>query len=119
MSDALHAGEGVLGWAHTVEKRFSPHSRIARRSGAVAQWRSGAGRAKREGLATLISRIDRCVRFCVRRGVKAISVAQARSRLYELLDLTAASHEPIQLTGKRSNAVPVGLEGFEPPTKGL
>jgi antitoxin YefM len=35
----------------------------------------------------------------------SIPVTQARSRLYELLDLTASSHEPIQITGKRSNAV--------------
>jgi prevent-host-death family protein len=45
------------------------------------------------------------VRFCVRFLVNSIPVTQARSRLYELLDLTAASHEPIQITGKRSNAV--------------
>lgn len=35
----------------------------------------------------------------------SIPVTQARSRLYELLDLTASSHETIQITGKRSNAV--------------
>ncbi len=34
-----------------------------------------------------------------------ISVTQARARLYELLEETAESHEPIQITGKRSNAV--------------
>ena len=32
-------------------------------------------------------------------------VTQARSRLYQLLDEAAESHEPIQITGKRSNAV--------------
>ena len=35
----------------------------------------------------------------------SIPVAQARSRLSALIDLTAASHEPIQITGKRSNAI--------------
>ena len=34
-----------------------------------------------------------------------MTVTQARSRLYALLDETAASHEPIQITGKRNNGV--------------
>jgi prevent-host-death family protein len=42
----------------------------------------------------------------------SIPVTQARSRLYELLDLTAASHEPIQITGKRANAVLVSEEDW-------
>lgn len=32
-------------------------------------------------------------------------VTQARSRLYQLLDEAAESHEPVKITGKRSNAV--------------
>jgi antitoxin YefM len=35
----------------------------------------------------------------------SIPVTQARTKLYQLLDETSASHEPIQITGKRSNAV--------------
>lgn len=35
----------------------------------------------------------------------AIPITQARARLYELVDNAAAAHEPIQITGKRSNAV--------------
>jgi len=35
----------------------------------------------------------------------SLPVTQARSRLYQLLDEAAESHEPIQITGKRSNAV--------------
>jgi len=35
----------------------------------------------------------------------SIPVTQARATLYQLLDETADSHEPIQITGKRSNAV--------------
>jgi prevent-host-death family protein len=35
----------------------------------------------------------------------SLPVTQARSKLYQLLDEAAASHEPIQITGKRSNAV--------------
>ena len=31
--------------------------------------------------------------------------SEARARLYKLLDEAAASHEPIQITGKRNNAV--------------
>lgn len=35
----------------------------------------------------------------------SLPVTQARSKLYRLLDETAASHEPIQIKGKRSHAV--------------
>lgn len=34
-----------------------------------------------------------------------ITASEARARLYKLLDEAAASHEPILITGKRSNAV--------------
>ncbi|MCG2712007.1 MAG: type II toxin-antitoxin system Phd/YefM family antitoxin [Candidatus Omnitrophica bacterium] len=34
-----------------------------------------------------------------------LTASQARSILYQLLDKTALSHEPIQITGKRHNAV--------------
>ncbi len=35
----------------------------------------------------------------------SLPVTQARSKLYQLLDEAADSHEPIQITGKRSNAI--------------
>jgi antitoxin YefM len=35
----------------------------------------------------------------------SLPVTQARAQLYQLLDEAAESHEPIQITGKRSNAV--------------
>lgn len=35
----------------------------------------------------------------------SLPVTQARFKLYQLLDQAADSHEPIQITGKRSNAV--------------
>ena len=35
----------------------------------------------------------------------SIPATQARARLYSLIDDTALSHEPIQITGKRGNAV--------------
>ncbi|NOZ87257.1 MAG: type II toxin-antitoxin system Phd/YefM family antitoxin [Deltaproteobacteria bacterium] len=34
-----------------------------------------------------------------------LTASQARSMLYKLLDKAALSHEPIQITGKRHNAV--------------
>jgi antitoxin YefM len=39
-------------------------------------------------------------------------VTQARSRLYQLIDEAAESHEPIQITGKRANAVLVSEEDW-------
>jgi len=42
----------------------------------------------------------------------SLPVTQARSRLYQLLDEAADSHEPIQITGKRSNAVLVTEEDW-------
>ena len=35
----------------------------------------------------------------------SLPVTQARSRLYQLLEEAADSHEPIQITGKRANAI--------------
>ena len=37
--------------------------------------------------------------------VTSLPVTQARNKLYQLLDEAADSHEPIQITGKRANAV--------------
>ena len=42
----------------------------------------------------------------------SIPVTQARSKLYQLLDEAADSHVPIQITGKRSNAVLVSEEDW-------
>ena len=42
----------------------------------------------------------------------SLPVTQARSKLYQLLDEAADSHEPIQITGKRSNAVLVSEESW-------
>lgn len=35
----------------------------------------------------------------------SLSATEARKRLYALIDEVAASHEPMQITGKRGNAV--------------
>ncbi len=37
--------------------------------------------------------------------MKTISITKARSNLYKLIDETANVHEPIQIIGKRTNAV--------------
>jgi antitoxin YefM len=42
----------------------------------------------------------------------SIPVTKARSQLYQLLDAAARSHEPIQITGKRANAVLVSEEDW-------
>lgn len=42
----------------------------------------------------------------------SLPVTQARSKLYQLLDEVAESHEPIQITGKRSNAVLVSEDDW-------
>ncbi|MBF0123495.1 MAG: type II toxin-antitoxin system Phd/YefM family antitoxin [Candidatus Omnitrophica bacterium] len=41
-----------------------------------------------------------------------ITATQARSTLYQLLDQSAASHEPIQITGKRNNAILISEEDW-------
>jgi len=41
-----------------------------------------------------------------------ITVSEARTRLYGLLDETAESHEPIQIRGKRNSAVLVSEEDW-------
>lgn len=41
-----------------------------------------------------------------------IKATEARAKLYKLLDQTAESHEPIQITGKRSNAILISEEDW-------
>jgi prevent-host-death family protein len=40
--------------------------------------------------------------------MNTITVTDARKRLYRLMDEVSACHEPVQITGKRGNAVLVG-----------
>lgn len=42
----------------------------------------------------------------------SMTAGAARAQLYRLLDRAAASHEPIQITGKRSNAVLISEEDW-------
>ena len=41
-----------------------------------------------------------------------ISATEARKQLYKLLDEVSQSHEPIQITGKRGNAVLVSEDDW-------
>ena len=41
-----------------------------------------------------------------------LTASEARAKLYKLLDETAQSHEPIQITGKRHNAVLIAEEDW-------
>ena len=44
--------------------------------------------------------------------MKTITVTKAREQLYRLLNEAAESHEPIQITGKKANAVLVAEEDW-------
>ena len=44
--------------------------------------------------------------------MKSMTASEARANLYRLLDEAAASHEPIQITGKRANAVLVAEDDW-------
>jgi prevent-host-death family protein len=41
-----------------------------------------------------------------------LTVSEARTRLYRLLDQAAASHEPVQIKGRRSSAVLVSTDDW-------
>lgn len=41
-----------------------------------------------------------------------LTASVARARLYKLLDETAASHEPLQITGRRSSAILISEEDW-------
>jgi prevent-host-death family protein len=43
---------------------------------------------------------------------KTLTASEARARLHDLLDEVAASHEPILITGKRTNAVLIAEEDW-------
>ncbi len=44
--------------------------------------------------------------------MSSISATRARSTLYSLLDQVAESHEPVHITGKRSNGVLIAEEDW-------
>jgi antitoxin YefM len=45
--------------------------------------------------------------------MSTLTVSQARERLYRLVDEAAATHEPILITGKRSNAILISEADWE------
>ena len=46
------------------------------------------------------------------KDMTSITVTQARANLFKLLDQTAQSHEPIQITGRRQNGVLLSEDDF-------
>ncbi len=44
--------------------------------------------------------------------MNTINVTQARSQLYKLIDEVALSHEPVQISGKRGNAILISEEDW-------
>jgi prevent-host-death family protein len=44
--------------------------------------------------------------------MNTLTATEARARFYRLIDETAASHEPITITGKRANAVLISEEDW-------
>lgn len=42
-----------------------------------------------------------------------LTASKARAKLYRLLDLASSTHHPVQITGKRFNAVLVGQEDWD------
>ena len=44
--------------------------------------------------------------------IPTLTATQARSKLYRLIDDTAASHQPVTITGKRGNAVLISEEDW-------
>lgn len=56
--------------------------------------------------------LDKAYVFPHASGMTSLPVTQARSKLYQLLDEAAESHEPIQIMGKRSNAILVSEDDW-------
>ncbi len=44
--------------------------------------------------------------------MKTVTVTSARSDLYRIIDSAQSTHEPVQITGKRGNAVLVSEEDW-------
>lgn len=44
--------------------------------------------------------------------MKTLSVTEARANIYKLLDETATTHEPIQITGKKATGILIAEEDW-------
>ena len=51
--------------------------------------------------------------------MQTITASEARANLYRLIDETAESHQPIAITGKRTNAVLLSLKIGRPSQETL
>lgn len=51
--------------------------------------------------------------------MKVVSASAARANMYRLIDETAASHEPVCITGKRANAVMLSEDDWRAVTETL
>src|SRR5207248_3295360 len=74
--------------------------------------RQAVSRADPPGDFHEVELIDKASVFTDALRMTSLPVTQARSKLYQLMDEAADSHEPIQITGKRSNAVLVSEEDW-------
>jgi antitoxin YefM len=45
--------------------------------------------------------------------MKTITASEARAKLYKLIDEAAVTSEPVQITGKRANAVLVSIDDWQ------
>ncbi len=45
--------------------------------------------------------------------MKTVTASEARSNLYKLIDETAVTSEPVQITGKRTDAVLVSIDDWQ------
>ncbi|MDD5401629.1 MAG: type II toxin-antitoxin system Phd/YefM family antitoxin [Sulfurimonas sp.] len=44
--------------------------------------------------------------------IRVMSVSEVRANIYNVMDETAQSHEPVLITGKRNNVVMLSLEDW-------
>jgi antitoxin YefM len=56
--------------------------------------------------------LDEAYAFTYVSKMTVLTTSQARARLYRLVDSAANSHEPVQITGRRSSAVLVSEEDW-------
>ena len=45
--------------------------------------------------------------------MKTITASEARAKLYKLIDETAVTSEPVQITGKRADAILVSMDDWQ------
>jgi len=48
-------------------------------------------------------------------SMQTLTASEARANLYRLIDQTAESHEPVTITGKRTNAVLLSADDYDGP----